>query len=394
MEESTPAAADDAEEVPAPFAIDTDATFGIDEGEAEELERKWVTWSQSVEEHKRLVLDEVEDVMLGTDDWIAHSPRMATRARRRTEWTQRVVSSCPFFYGYVVAALVAVAALVVSPAQVYCVGIVLDAVQDNEQLSRVGISFLYSAALLVAAPMVMFYTALLDRVSRRTFILLCGGGYCCALMLMALTFGRISLFLCWTLLLVLGPGMLYPCAEGMLMGWWDSKRGKAQAVSQAAGAVLGMIVLPAILSGADSDDERWWRHAYTATGLFMLLPVGVLGTFLLDGGASDHNLRLDDGDDGDADELGGGGGGGGGGPAGSEVGLTAEDIERSGCSGMSAQGVAAAAALAVSGASVASPVRTARRSSNTPIARRMMRRLRGAVRREGISDFDQARGCP
>ena len=214
---------------------------------------------------------------------------------------------------------------------------------------RVGISFLYSAALLVAAPMVMFYTAALERVSRRTFILLCGGGYCGALMLMSLTFGRISPFLCWTLLLVLGPGMLYPCAEGMLIGLWDSKRGKAQAVAQAAGAVLGMIVLPAVLSSSSSDDERWWRRAYTATGLLMLLPVGVLGSFLLDGGASDHNMRLDDGDDGELAELGGGEMGG------SEVGLTADEIERSGCSGMSAQTVAAAAALAVSGASVGTP---------------------------------------
>eukprot|EP00966_Prymnesium_polylepis_P062950 1460783-Prymnesium_polylepis.1 len=81
------------------FSIETDASFGIEEGEADELERKWVTWSRDVEENKRLVLDEVEDVMLnGVDAWSAHSPRVSTRARRRTDWTQRVVNSCPIFY--------------------------------------------------------------------------------------------------------------------------------------------------------------------------------------------------------------------------------------------------------------------------------------------------------
>ena len=29
-----------------------------------------------------------------------------------------------------------------------------------------------------------------------------------------------------TLLQAVGPGMLYPCAESVLMGWWASKRGK------------------------------------------------------------------------------------------------------------------------------------------------------------------------
>ena len=61
------------------FSVDTDATFGIDEGEAEQLERKWVGWSRDVEENKRLVLDEVEDVMLGPDGWTSHSPRRDPR---------------------------------------------------------------------------------------------------------------------------------------------------------------------------------------------------------------------------------------------------------------------------------------------------------------------------
>ena len=33
-------------------AIDTTASFGIDEGEVDQLERKWNTWSYEVEENK------------------------------------------------------------------------------------------------------------------------------------------------------------------------------------------------------------------------------------------------------------------------------------------------------------------------------------------------------
>ena len=40
--------------------VPTDADFGIQEGEAEELQQKWVTWSEDLEENKRLVIDEYE----------------------------------------------------------------------------------------------------------------------------------------------------------------------------------------------------------------------------------------------------------------------------------------------------------------------------------------------
>ena len=164
-------------------AVDADASFGIEEGEVDQLERKWITWcatplpspqhalhparaapsvlargrrSYDVEENKRLVLDEVEDATMTPQRlsvWDRSSPRGGgSRARRRTPWGERVVAASPVFYGWVVAFLVALCALVVSPAQVYCVGVVIDAIIVDEELTRSQASGLYATAAALSAP--------------------------------------------------------------------------------------------------------------------------------------------------------------------------------------------------------------------------------------------------
>ena len=81
------------------------------------------------------------------------SPRRRAHARPRgTAASQALVARAPVFYGWVVGGLAALAALLVSPVQVYCVGVVLDAMQFDLALSRMRISAIYAASLLSAAP--------------------------------------------------------------------------------------------------------------------------------------------------------------------------------------------------------------------------------------------------
>ena len=80
--------------------------YGLEEGEVETMESKWVTWSFDVEENKGLVLDEV---------WAPPTPgelagRSLLRARRRDYFGERVVGASPVFYGVVVAVLAPIAA--------------------------------------------------------------------------------------------------------------------------------------------------------------------------------------------------------------------------------------------------------------------------------------------
>ena len=102
------------------------------------------------------MLDEVEETGMSPQRqsvWESDSPRHSgTRARRRTAWGDKLVSNSPVYYGWVIAALVSLSALIISPAQVYCVGVVVDAIIIDEQLSRMELSGLYATAALICAP--------------------------------------------------------------------------------------------------------------------------------------------------------------------------------------------------------------------------------------------------
>ena len=344
-------------------AIDENASFGIEEGEVNKialicfmsarrralfyfvcaqvdgLEKKWNTWSFDVEENKRLVLDEVADVGATPQRMSvwggSGSPRGGgggTRARRRTAWGEYLVKASPVYFGWIVAGLVAVCALIVSPAQVYCVGVVVDFMAIDLSLSRLELSTVYATAALLSAPLITLHPLVLKRISRRLLISLCGGGVIGGILLVAAASGRVTLLLAWTLLLAVGPGMLYPAAESVLLDWWHAKRARVQCGVQAAAALLGMIILPALLAAgvgggcsgcsvSNLEPCGCWRGAYSALGASLALPVAVIAALFLEGGAADHDLHLDDmgAREDRSGLLGGGGGGGGGGGDGVEM---------------------------------------------------------------------------
>jgi len=257
--------------------------------------------SYEVEENKRLVLDEVEDTGL-TPGLTGLTRARGRRARRRNAWDRRVVAATPVFYGWVVAALAALSALIVSPAQVFCVGVVVDAiVKDTQPMTRLDVTRAYAVAGLISAPLITLYPAVLLRLPRRVFLLGCGIGVCVGLLLLSFATGALTLTLSWTLLQSLGPGMLYPCADSALHDWWRRRRQAVSVGVHAAAACLGMIALPALLFMiASCDGCRWevdcdcWRGAYASLAALIVPLVAVLGALMLDGGAADHDLFLDD----------------------------------------------------------------------------------------------------
>ena len=175
---------------------------------------------------EQAVADEVEDLGAAPqrlnvwgDGGLGGSPRGGggvSRARRRTPWAESLVKASPVYYGWVVAGLVTLCALVVSPAQVYSLGVVADAMIADLGLTRLGLSGIYATAALLSAPLITLHPLLLTRFSRRLLVSLTGSGVCLGLLLLSSSAGHVSLLLSFTLLQSVGPGMLYPCAEAVL----------------------------------------------------------------------------------------------------------------------------------------------------------------------------------
>ena len=134
---------------------DDDETYVMAHGEAAELQDKWATWSLAVEEHSQLVAAEGAPAS-GSND----HPNMV--ARKRSTYRMRckdvryldsvIIAVCPVYYGWVMAALVPLSALLVSPAQVYCVGALVDAMQATGIPARTiaGSTHAHAAQLLRA----------------------------------------------------------------------------------------------------------------------------------------------------------------------------------------------------------------------------------------------------
>ena len=136
--------------------------------------------SYDVEENKGIIPDEVDDVgaspqrfSVFSSTTIQRTPRarIDARPRRRTAFSDRLVASSPIFYGWVIAALVALVALLVSPAQVYCVGAVVDPMLLSLELTRLQLSGAYAVASLLSAPLITVHPLLLKWLTRRTQVL-------------------------------------------------------------------------------------------------------------------------------------------------------------------------------------------------------------------------------
>ena len=218
--------------------------------------------SYDVEENKGIIPDEVDDVgaspqrfSVFSSTTIQRTPRarIDARPRRRTAFSDRLVASSPIFYGWVIAALVALVALLVSPAQVYCVGAVVDPMLLSLELTRLQLSGAYAVASLLSAPLITLHPLLLRRLSRRSLLALCGCGIVVGLLIVGGAAGVLTLLIGWCLLLAAGPGMLYPAAEAALLDWWSAKRVRVQTLVLAAAASLGLFLLPAIVSAAADD---------------------------------------------------------------------------------------------------------------------------------------------
>ena len=159
--------------------VPTDADFGIQEGEGDELERRWATRAEEQDENNRLVIqDDFEiEVNGGRVAAAGQAPMRWTGRRRRrrrvTALDRALFNACPVFYGWVVALLVAASALFISPAQGYCVGAVLDAIQAQLHIDRERISLLYGMSMLMAAPFILLEGRVVAFVSRRLLAALC-----------------------------------------------------------------------------------------------------------------------------------------------------------------------------------------------------------------------------
>ncbi len=181
------------------------------------------------------------------------------------------VARTPFYYGWVVLVVAALASFVSGPGQTFTFSVFQDSFIEDLNLSSTAISTLYLFGSLTAAGMIIFIGRSLDKYGPRrmvVFSVICLG-------LGALWLSRVNsswqLFVGFAIMRTMGQGALSLIPATVVSVWFIRKRPIALALMALGGAIAGGIYP---FYGATLIEAVGWRSAWVAiaiTGWVLLI---------------------------------------------------------------------------------------------------------------------------
>ena len=159
--------------------------------------------------------------------------------------TNKFINSFPFFYGWVILFVAALAHFASAPGQTYVSSIFIDPMIDDLGWSRTTFSGLYTGGSMAAAVFMIAVGKMLDKYgARKTLTVLCLL-MCMATIWMSGVDSRWKLFLGFAMLRTIGQGSFGLVATTMVSTWFIRIRGRATAISSIGGAA-SLAVFPFI----------------------------------------------------------------------------------------------------------------------------------------------------
>ena len=181
--------------------------------------------------------------------------------------TNKFINSFPFFYGWVILFVAALAHFASAPGQTYVSSIFIDPMIDDLGWSRTTFSGLYTGGSMAAAVFMIAVGKMLDKYgARKTLSILCLM-MCMATIWMSGVDSRWKLFLGFAMLRTIGQGSFGLVATTMVSTWFIRIRGRATAISSIGGAA-SLAVFPFIVHLLI---ERFdWRSTWFILGIVVL----------------------------------------------------------------------------------------------------------------------------
>lgn len=209
-----------------------------------------------------------------TSLWI-HCAAVAVSTESQPKSLPRVART-PFYYGWVVLFVAALASFVSGPGQTFTFSVFQDSFINDLGLSATAISTLYLFGSLTAAGMIIFIGRSLDRYGPRRMMVVS----VVVLGLGALWLSRVhsswQLFVGFTIMRTMGQGALSLIPATVVSIWFVRKRAMALAL-MALGGALASGIYP--FYGATLIGEFGWRTAWVAiavTGWVLLIVPAII----------------------------------------------------------------------------------------------------------------------
>ncbi len=182
----------------------------------------------------------------------------------------------PIYYGWFIVGAAGLVIFCTGPGQSYVFSVFIDSIIEDTNLSRTGISVLYTVSTVVSAALVTFVSRLADRYGPRIMLAAAGLGLGAVCFGMATATNILLFFIVFAGLRALGQGSLSINCILLVNQWFVSRRGRAVGL-MTLGAVISTALLPPVVRIL--IDNVGWRGAYAVLGvavIALIVPVVLL----------------------------------------------------------------------------------------------------------------------
>jgi len=201
-----------------------------------------------------------------------------------------VVARIPFYYGWVMTSVAALAMVGTLPGRTQGLGLVTESLIKDLQLDRVGFAQMNLWATLLGSLFCLGIGRLVDQLGSRTVLtcvsLALGG----VVLAMSGTSGVVVMFLLLVLSRGLGQSALSVVSLTMVGQWFKRRLSAAMGMYSVLLSIGFMAAFP-IVGGAVL--AHGWREAWAAIGWFLVLGLAPLGMLLVRRGPEDCGLSLE-----------------------------------------------------------------------------------------------------
>ncbi len=202
-----------------------------------------------------------------------------------------LVTTFPFYYGWVIMAAGTLGMIMTSPGQTYTESIFIEYLINDLAISRSLISSLYAFGTLVGGFSLPFWGKQIDRRGPRKMVTIISILFGLSCIYMGFVQNALMIALGFILIRMLGQGSLGLVSQTTINQWWVRKRGMIMGLSGLLMALLGIGGFPSLVYWLISTFD--WRMAYIILGIGLLVIMAPIGLLLFRNRPEDYQLQPD-----------------------------------------------------------------------------------------------------
>ena len=179
----------------------------------------------------------------------------------------------PYYYGWLILSVTALAMFFSGPGQTYAISIFLEPMRKSLNLSLSEIASLYTLGSLSAAVFMVFIGKSFDKLGGQILMPLIAIFFCISCIWMSHVSNSFELYIGFTLLRGLGQGSLFLVSSSLIAVWFVKYRGRASAFNS-LGSSLSQAIYPNLIFVLiiNYSWEESWRFLAIIILLGLLLP--------------------------------------------------------------------------------------------------------------------------